>query len=57
MSMNTFTVSWFNYATESNYPTTGAADTLYTNDANDTVKYWDTNNNAYFVYVGPHPHH
>ncbi len=55
--MNTFTVSWFNYATESNYPTTGAADTLYTNDANDTVKYWDAGTSSYLIYVGPHPHH
>ena len=55
MGMNTFTVAWNNYATEANYPTTGATDTLYTNDANDTVKYWT--GTVYAIYIGPHPHH
>ena len=55
MPNNTFTLSWLNFAHDTDYPTTGAADTLYTNSANDVVKYWD--GSAYSIYVGPHPHH
>ena len=56
MTTYNFTVTVNNYDTDADYPSTGAADTLYTNDANDVVKAWDTTNSAYYIYVGPHPH-
>jgi len=49
-----FTVVVANYATEGDYPATGAADVLYTNAATDVIKYWA--NNTYNIYVGPRPH-
>jgi len=51
----TFGLAIVNFATEANYPVVGDADTLYTNDTSDIIKYWS--GKTYLIYVGPRPHH
>lgn len=51
-----YSVAVFKFATEVNYPSTGAVDALYVNEVNDVVKFWDNTVGIYRIYVGPRPH-
>ena len=51
-----YSVTVFKFATEVNYPATGAIDALYVNEVNDVVKFWDNTVGIYRIYVGPRPH-
>ena len=50
----TLTLTVLKFPSEANYPATGEIDTLYSNQANDVIKYWD--GFTWNIYVGPRPH-